>query len=332
VSDRIANETDLIQTYLAPLAAGFHGAFGLQDDAALIAGEPGHDLVVTTDPILAGVHFFPTDRADDIAWKALAVNVSDLAAKGAAPLAYTMALALPEAPERAWMANFTAGLREAQTAFGCQLIGGDTDRSPGPLSISITAFGRVPKGQMIRRGTASVGDHVFVTGTLGDAALGLEIHRPGSRFGTRLTGGDRSFLTGRYLRPAPRLYMVQILRSFASAALDVSDGLVKDLGRLAGPAGAGISVSAGALPMSPAARRALDLGPKALFAAIQGGGDYEILFAVAPTRLAVFAEAVRNVPVQVSEIGVLGPGQGVAVVDAAGRVIEVDSGGFDHFS
>ena len=332
VPDRIENETELIQTYLAPLAAGFAGAFGLKDDGALIANEPGHDLVVTTDPVIAGVHFFATDRADDIAWKALAVNISDLAAKGAMPLGYTMALALPEAPEHAWMANFADGLRSAQTAFSCHLIGGDTDRTPGPLSISITAFGKVPSGQMVRRGSAAVGDHVFVTGTLGDAALGLEIHRPGSRFGGRLPAGERSFLAGRYLRPSPRVEMVPLLRAFASAALDISDGFVKDLARLAEPATSTVEVLAKRLPVSPAAGKLL-LGDASLWApVVSGGGDYEIVFSIPPDRLPAFREAVRKVPVQVSEIGVLAAGQGVAVIGLDGRAIGAASGGYDHFS
>ena len=331
MTDRIASETELIQTYLAPLAAGYPGAFGLQDDGALIANEPGTDLVVTTDPIISGVHFFAADRASDIAWKALAVNVSDLAAKGATPLAYTMALALPEAPEHAWMANFADGLLSAQTAFGCHLIGGDTDRTPGPLSISITAFGRVPAGGMVRRGTAAVGDHVFVTGTLGDAALGLAVHRDGAVFGQHVSSGDRSFLVGRYLRPSPRLEMVAILRAFASAALDVSDGLLKDLARLAGPANASLNVLAARLPVSPPVRKVLEANAHAQTAVVSGGDDYEILFSVSPNRVAAFLEAVRMVSVQVSEIGVLEPGQGVAVVDRAGRVIAAGSGGYDHF-
>lgn len=331
MSDRIENETELIQTYLAPLTAGFAGAFGLHDDAALIVGEAGHDLVVTTDPVIAGVHFFASDRADDIAWKALAVNISDLAAKGARPLAYTMALALPEAPERAWMANFADGLRSAQLAFNCHLIGGDTDRSPGPLSISITAFGRVPKGQMVRRGTAAVGDHVFVTGTLGDAALGLEIHRPGSHFGAQLTSGDRSFLAGRYLRPSPRIEVIPVLRAFASAALDVSDGLTKDLARLAAAASAGVRVQADALPLSGPARKMIASDPNCMNAVVAGGGDYEIVFSIPPDRLAAFHEAVRAVPVQVTGIGVLKPGQGVALYDDSGNALHFRASGYDHF-
>ncbi len=331
MTGRISNETELIQTYLAPLAAGYSGAFGLHDDAALIASEPGFDLVVSTDPIIAGVHFFANDRAEDIAWKALAVNTSDLSAKGAAPLAYTMALAFPEAPEHSWMAAFAGGLKEAQAAFGCHLIGGDTDRTTGPLSISITAFGRVPKGQMVRRGTAGVGDHVFVTGTLGDAALGLEIHRDPSRFQSHLPASDLRFLVGRYLRPSPRVEMAAVLRGFASAALDVSDGLVKDAGRLAALAGARAEFQLSLLPLSAPARQLIAKDGGHMTALLGGGDDYEILFSVPEARIADFQKALKSVRIPIAEIGVIVAGQGVAVLNERGQPVEVGAGGYDHF-
>ena len=169
----MTGEADIIQRFFAPLAAGFDGAFGLKDDAAAIIPPPGCEIVVTVDAVAAGVHFFPDDAASDIGWKALAVNVSDLIAKGAAPQAYDMSLALPDMPDDAWLLGFATGLGEAQRAFGITLIGGDTDRRPGPLSVTITAIGIIPAGRIVRRATAKVGDHVFVSGTLGDSALGL---------------------------------------------------------------------------------------------------------------------------------------------------------------
>lgn len=225
MQDRISDETELIQTYLAPLAGA--GAFCLNDDAALITFDPEHDLVVSTDLIRAGVHFFVDDNPRDIAWKALAVNVSDLIAKGATPTGYTMALALPEAPLKSWMEDFSDGLQEAQTAFGCQLLGGDCDRAAGPLSIAVTAFGKVPRGKFVQRTTARVGDYVFVTGSIGDAALGLKLRQNPDVYGTALPRDQREALLQRYLRPSPNLKAIEIVRRFATAALDVSDGLIQ---------------------------------------------------------------------------------------------------------
>ena len=181
-AETIEGEESLIQGYLAPLAAGFPGAFGLQDDCALLTPEPGTELVLKTDPVMAGVHFFPDDAPDDIAWKALAANVSDLAAKGAQPLAYLMALALPVAPKHAWMQRFVLGLGQAQQAFGCHLIGGDTDRRPGPLTITPMVIGEIPCGQMVRRSAALSGDIICVSGSLGDASLGLALASLGVSF------------------------------------------------------------------------------------------------------------------------------------------------------
>ena len=331
MTDRVITETDLIQTYLAPLAAGAPGAFGLMDDAALISPEPGTDIVITTDPVRAGVHFFETDRADDIAWKALAVNVSDLAAKGARPLAYTMALAFPEAPERSWMQSFADGLRAAQTEFGCHLIGGDTDRASGSLSIAITAFGSVPRGRMVQRTTAKAGDHIFVTGTLGDAALGIALHRDPAFMNRELTSGDRAFLAGRYLRPSPRLALRPLLLSAASASLDISDGLLKDLGRMAASAGAGATIRFEVLPLSPSARHMIEAVPSFAEQIASGGDDYEILFAVPPDRLELLRSGAPAVPVQITEIGRLEAGGGVTLLDASGRAMHFGSSGYDHF-
>ena len=330
--DRVASETELIQTYLAPLAAGYPGALELKDDAAIVSPPPGTDLVVTTDPIIAGIHFFASDRADDIAWKALAVNVSDLAAKGAAPLAYTMALAFPAPPEREWMALFARGLSEAQAAFGCTLIGGDTDHTTGPLSVSITAFGVVPAGGAVKRTTAALGDEVFVSGTLGDAALGLALHRDPHLYADSLSGGDRALLTARYLRPHPRLALAPVLRTYASAALDVSDGFVKDLRRLAAGPGGGARVALGELPVSASARQMLALDVRWAKAIATGGDDYEILFAVAPDSSAAMMRAAHAAGVQVTRVATIRAAPGVEVLDAGGQLVEGGDGGYDHFA
>lgn len=329
VQDRISNETELIQTYFAPLAA--RGAFGLQDDAALISVEQGFDLVVSTDPVRAGVHFFAEDSPRDIAWKALAVNVSDLIAKGASPIGYTLAIAWPEAPLRTWMVAFSAGLSDAQDAFGCQLLGGDCDRAPGPLSIAVTAFGKVPHGQFIHRTTARVGDHVFVTGTIGDAALGLKLRKDVGTFGAGFLSEHRGALLQRYLRPAPNLKTIEFVRRFATAALDVSDGLIQDASRLARGAQAALTIKATSLPLSQAARAAIEFIPAELKTIVSGGDDFEVLFSVAMEDVQDLIAAANARGLQISALGRLEPGNGVSLIDLAGSPIALESVGYDHF-
>ncbi|WP_051112072.1 thiamine-phosphate kinase [Hyphomicrobium denitrificans] len=326
---RVESETELIQTYLVPLAEGMPGAFGLRDDAAVIPHAPGIDLVFSSDPIIAGVHFFPDDRPADIARKALACNVSDMAAKGAEPLAYLLTLALPEAPERAWIADFAKGLRAAQTEFGCKLIGGDTDRTPGPLSIGITIIGSVPSGAFVPRHGSKAGDHVFITGTIGDAALGLALRREPSLFKDRLSESDREFLLDRYLRPRPRSALAAAVRTHARAALDISDGLVKDLTRLAGPLG--LALKFDVIPLSSSVRAALAADPKVQDAILAGGGDYELLIAVSPEKAEKFLASAAKTGIAVRDVGVLDAGTHVAVLDSRGNRIEPRHPGYDHF-
>jgi thiamine-monophosphate kinase len=327
---RVENETDLIATYLAPLAEGMPGAFRLTDDAAVISPAPGTDLVFSSDPIIAGVHFFSDDRPGDIAWKALACNVSDMAAKGAQPIAYLLTLALPAAPGRTWIADFAEALQTAQEKFGCKLIGGDTDRTPGPLTIGITIIGSVPSGTFVPRHGSHPGDRVFVTGTIGDAALGLALRRDPTAFKGHLSDTDREFLRDRYLRPKPRSALADVVRTHARAALDVSDGLLKDLSRLAGPLG--IAVDFDAIPLSPPARAALAADPKVRDAVLAGGDDYELLVAVPPEKAGTFAESAKNIGIDVCDIGAFEAGTRVLVRDTAGQPIEPHRLGYDHFS
>lgn len=330
MSEDIRDETELIQTYLAPLAAERPGAFGLADDAALIPTVAGVDLVVSSDPIIAGVHFFADDRADDIAWKALAVNVSDLIAKGSEPLSYILTLAFPQRPQRDWMASFATGLAAAQAEFGCALIGGDTDRTPGPLTIGVTMFASSPRGTFVRRQGAAVGDVVYVTGTLGDAAAGLALRLDAQAFGD-FTEGDRSFLIGRYLRPSPRLALAATLRAHATAAIDISDGLMKDLSRLLGSAG-GLAAPFSALPLSTALSNALMSTGAVADMVLAGGGDYEVLFTVAEPDCEAMERDAAACGVAVTAIGAIVPESGVLFVDASGRAIVPRRSGYDHFA
>jgi thiamine-monophosphate kinase len=330
MSRKIRDETEFIATYLAPLAGP--GGLGLRDDAAVIAADGTHDLVVTTDPIVSGVHFFADDAPCDVAWKSLAVNVSDLIAKGADPVAYTLALGLPEAPTEAWISDFVVGLREAQSAFGCSLIGGDTDRTMGALSVSVTAFGRVPCGTMVKRTTARRGDHVYVSGTIGDAALGLLLRRDGLAFGISLPDDMRNFLLGRYLRPKPHPSLVPLVRSQASAALDISDGLVQDAGKLARAASSSLVLRFDEIPLSRSARKVLEIDPSWQRTILTGGDDYEVLFAVPPERSATLLAAASERNLRITHIGVLAAGEGVSVLGSDGQAMELLRGGYDHFA
>jgi len=326
---RVTNETELIATYLAPLTDGVPGAFRLSDDAALMQPGPGTDLVFSSDPVIAGVHFFPDDDPRDIAWKVLACNASDMAAKGADPRAYLMTLALPEAPRRSWIADFADGLRSAQTAFNCTLIGGDTDRTPGPLTVGITMIGAVPSGTFVPRNGSQPGDRVFVTGTIGDAALGLALRRDPHAFGDRLPVADRDFLRGRYLRPKPRIALASALRTHARAALDVSDGLLKDLARLAGPLG--LTLMFDAIPLSNAARAVLTLDPGVADAVLSGGDDYELLVSVPPTSAEAFRRDAENTGTVVRELGAFTADAGLRVLNSEGTAIVPGRSGYDHF-
>ncbi len=330
-SDRAEGEEAIIRV-LAPLAAGFAGAFGLKDDCALISPKPGTELVLKTDPVAEDVHFLGDDAPEDIGWKALAVNVSDLAAKGARPLGYLMALSFPEAPTTAWLTSFAAGLAEAQARFGCHLIGGDTDRRPGPISITITVVGEIAAGGMVRRGTARPGDALFVSGTLGDAALGLGLRKdPSLAAAWGLAPQQAEHLRRRYTRPEPRLALADALRGHASAAMDLSDGLAKDLARMCAASGCAGRVRLADLPLSSGAGRALAAEPAHVRSIVAAGDDYEVLAAVPPAQAQAFQGDARAAGVVVTEIGAMAAGAGVVIEDRDGRPLALDRTGWDHF-
>lgn len=333
-SGPIDSEEALIQDYLAPLAAGFPGAFGLADDCAVLAPVDGQEFVLKTDAVAAGVHFLAYDAPEDIAWKALAVNVSDLIAKGATPVGYLMSLSLPEAPPSDWMREFADGLAAAQRHFGMTLMGGDTDRRDAPLSITIAAIGRVPQGRMVRRGTARVGDVLLVSGTLGDAALGLFTHkdRKIARVVWKLDKAELDFLERRYLRPEPRMALIAPLLAHAGAAMDLSDGLVKDLGRMCRASAVGARVRAGDVPCSGPARKVMDQHEGWRQVGLTGGDDYEVLAAVPPAKVAAFTEAAARAGVAVTRIGEIVAGSGVTVLAADGSLLVVEDPGYDHFA
>jgi thiamine-monophosphate kinase len=329
----ILGEEQLIQDYLAPLAASAPGAFGLKDDCAMVRPPAGQDLVVTVDAVVSGLHFVPDEAPDVIAWRALAVNISDLASKGAAPYYYLMALTLPEAPTGDWMMQFAGGLKDAQDRYGLTLIGGDTDRRPGvPLSVTITAMGLVPTGKIVLRSTAKVGDRIFVSGTLGDAALGLALRRnPDSKRFATLDKDQRKFLLDRFLRPTPRIELSQLLLDFASSAMDVSDGFAKDLARLCKASGVSAHVDLADLPLSGPAALILADHPEFSDAPASGGDDYEILATVPVQDAAAFEEAALDAGVAVTDIGAIAAGTAGVLLDASGVPIVLAKTGYDHF-
>jgi len=330
---QMQGEEAIIQGTFAPLARGYPGAFGLTDDAALVTPEPGTELVLTTDAVAEGVHFLPDDLPEDIAWKALAVNISDLAGKGARPIGYLMALSFPALPPADWLAAFARGLADAQASFGCHLIGGDTDRRPGPLTVTITAIGAVLQGRMVRRATARRGDTIFVSGTLGDAALGLDLRKGLQQAARlRLSSTEANHLLRRYARPEPRLGLAEALRAHASAAMDLSDGLAKDLARLCRASNCAGHVRFADIPVSPAAARALAVDPTGIAARIAASGDdYEILAAVPPAAAGEFVAAAVRAGIPVTAIGVLSSGHDVVIAGPDGRPMLLPSAGWDHF-
>lgn len=326
----ISGEERLIGRYFRPLATA-PGAFGLGDDAAVLTPPADCDVVLTADGVIAGVHFLPNDPPGSIARKVLRMNLSDLAAKGASPVGFLLSIALPVGTEEAWIAAFTAGLAEDIKHYGCPLLGGDTDHTPGPLSVSIAAFGAVPHGAMLRRATARPGDIITVTGTIGDAALGVMLHRDASLAERwRLPTAFQSTLCERYLVPQPRNALAQALRDYASASMDISDGLAGDLAKLCRASGVAAEIDVAAVPLSEAARAGLAADLRLVEAILTGGDDYEILSTVPPAKFAAFCAAAGKVGVTVSKIGEIGSGQGVRF-RRDGKVLSFARPAYTHF-
>jgi thiamine-monophosphate kinase len=310
--DDMSAEERLIARCFGPLAT-HPGALGLADDAAVLTPPPGCDLVLTTDGVIAGVHFFPDDPPELVARKALRMNLSDLAAKGAEPAGFLLSIALPPGVDESWLAAFTAGLGDDARHYRCPLLGGDTDHTPGPISVSIAAFGTVPMGKMVRRSTAKAGDRIVVTGTIGDAALGVLLRRDaGLAKRLRLSETASAQLQDRYLKPQPRNALAAAVLQHASAAMDVSDGLAGDLAKLCRTSGVAAEIDVARVPLSDAARAALAADPALLETALAGGDDYEILLTLPAERLNAFRAAATEAGVAVTEVGHTAAGQGAS--------------------
>lgn len=311
----MTHEFARIETYFAPLA-GEEG-LGLKDDAAVLSPPPGRELVLTTDQMLEGVHFLSNDDSGLIARKLLRRNLSDLAAMGAEPLGYLLTTALPRDVPEEWLAAFAKGLEADQAAYNFKLLGGDSSSSKHGIALTATLLGTVAPGTALRRNGANAGDGIWVTGTIGDAALGLEARRGH-------LAGSHHYLVKRSNLPTPRLGLN--LAGIVSAAIDVSDGLVQDLGHLARGAGLAAVIRADMVPASP---EAAALGEAFLETRLTGGDDYELLLAVPPGNGELLKEACGELTV--TRIGVFQPGEGVHVLSATETVLEFAAGGWSHF-
>lgn len=324
------DEFDLIDRLIAPLAAAEPGTYGLANDAAVLAPSPGREIVLTKDLMTEGVHFLPDDPPGLVARKLLRTNLSDLAAMGARARGYLLGLCLDRGRDETWLAAFFDGLRRDQEEFGVVLMGGDTIAVPsGVLTLSLTAVGEVVVGGALTRSGAGEGDLVCVSGTIGDGALGLLVRRGGLQ---SLAPEDRAFLEDRYRLPRPRLALGQSLVGRATAALDVSDGLLADAGHIARRSGLRLELRWPDVPLSEAARRAVEADPGLVASVVGGGDDYELLFTVPPERWASVREAADACGCAVAAIGRCGAGEGVILRDGTGADITPAGAGWRHAS
>ena len=325
-----SNEDSLIARYFKPLATD-PGAFGLVDDAAVLPSS-GDDIVVTTDAVIEGVHYLATDPPDTIARKALRVNLSDLAAKGAVPAGFVLTLAL-RSKEDAWLGPFADALGEDAKTFACPLLGGDTVSTPGPQMISITAFGRVPRGRMVGRTGARPGDRILVTGTIGDAALGLDVLTGGAAAAALASDpAAREALVSRYRIPQPRNVLARAVRDHASAAMDVSDGLAGDLTKLCAASGVSASVDVANVPLSAAAAGLIVRNAVCVETLLAGGDDYEVLCTVPPAQSDALIAAGRAAGVAVTAIGMIVAGSArPRFLDGQGQELALKRLSYSHF-
>ena len=322
------NEFKTINKYFAPLSESVQGAFNLTDDAAIIDPPAGQSLVVTTDALVAGVHFLPDDPAEDVAAKLLRVSLSDLASMGAVPAHYTLSIAVPPTQNSSWFKAFSAGLAENQHDFKITLIGGDTVATSGPLTLSLTALGYIEKTKGLRRNGAQAGDSIWVSGTIGDGALGLLAAE------NKLASLDRAnceYLIQRYRRPNPRTKLGPNLIDIAHAVIDISDGLVADLSHICEISEVGADIQIADIPLSPAAVEGLEKNPVLLDLILGGGDDYELLFTTDPNFAGIFEEVADKSEVALTKIGEITLAKTIRLFDQKGHEYMPHQKGFTHF-
>jgi thiamine-monophosphate kinase len=318
------DEFGIIAKYFAPLTGSVGETFSLTDDAALLDVPPGRQLVMTKDMLVAGVHFFVDDAPDLIARKLLRVNVSDLAAMGATPLGYLLGFGPTIGCDAAWIERFASGLAVDQQEFGMSLLGGDSVVVPHDMTFSITAFGLVPQGRCLTRSGAQAGDAIYITGTIGDGAVGLAAVQ------NKIADID-GYLARRYYLPEPRVSVGEQLHDVAHAALDVSDGLVADLQHMAVASGVLIGVTAADIPLSGAVRQLLEDDKVSMETIVTGGDDYELVFAAPPGLEQFIAQICKETGVDINCIGYCADGEGVEFVRPDGQVMDFARTGYNHF-
>ena len=330
MADRVSaeplGEFERVRRFFAPLAGP--GGLGLLDDAAIVDCRAGQRLVVTADAIVAGVHYLPDDPPDLVARKLLRVNLSDLAAMGARPLYYVLTTALPAALGSDWLAEFTRGLAEDQRRFGIDLLGGDSVATTGPAVLSLTAIGEVAAGMEVRRNNARAGDLVWVSGTIGDAFLGLALLQGAY---PQLAAEYRAGLIERFRMPDPRVDLGGRLAGIAHAMIDISDGLIADLGHICETSCVAAVVELALLPLSSAAKVITDGEPGVRIAVAAGGDDYELLFTAPADSTKAIGDLSWVLGLPITRIGRIEPGEGVRLVDTEGRTITVGESGYRHF-
>lgn len=326
-----SGEDNFIARYFRPHARAPE-ALGLRDDTALLTPPAGSQLVLTKDALVAGVHFFPDDAPASVARKALGVNLSDLAAKGARPLGVLLALALPKATSGEWMAAFADALGADCARYDCPLLGGDTVSTSGPVVLSITALGAVPEGRFVPRTGARAGQAIVVSGTIGDAALGLLLRQnPEHPAFAALNDAQRAHLLDRYLHPRPRLALGPALRAHACAAMDVSDGLAGDLAKMLDVSGCGGELDVTRVPLSEAAAAVVRADSHLLQTVLSGGDDYEILATMPRESVPRFVSAAADAGVDVAVVGQVRAASGLDVLDGDGQPMALGRGSFSHF-
>ncbi len=321
-------EFEQIRKVWAPLAAGAPGAYDLRNDAAVVRPPPGEELVVTLDTLVEGIHFLADDPPELLARKLLRVNLSDIASMGGRALGYLLSTAWSSRIDDAWIEAFAAGLAADQAEFSVHLLGGDTVRTPGPLTLSLTAFGSVAQGRGLTRAGAAPGDLLYVSGCIGDGAMGLLCRRGELR---SLSLQEQDYLEQAYRLPQPRMALGQALLGLASACLDVSDGLLADVSHLAKESGLRATIEAPKVPLSTATASAVAADPEMFALALSGGDDYELAFASPPSHQRHIEALSQQLGLPLTCIGHFSDGDGLVVLDREGEPLELGGRGWVHF-